>query len=60
MKNNRSIIKGHFEFKNGKLDFNCTNENATFSEVRQALLKIKSEIDRQLENEKKCPYYGIN
>lgn len=51
------IIKGIFDYSNGVLNFTCTNQNVTFTEAREGLIKLKEEIQRQLDNQEKCPFH---
>lgn len=58
--NSNKVIKGTFEVINGELSFNCTNTNASFDEVKVALIKLRDECQRQLDNESKCPFNPSN
>ena len=51
------ILKGSFAVANGKLDFVCETKHVSFAEVKTSLLKLRAEIDRQLDNENSCPFY---
>ncbi len=53
-------IKAEFEYKDGKLNFNCTTKNVDFNELKIAFIAIKEEIDRQILNEQKCPFFKEN
>lgn len=47
---------GTFKVVDGILDFTCTTKNVSFKEVEEGLIKLRDEINRQLENKDKCPY----
>lgn len=55
--NNPKHTSGVFKYEDGKLDFTIENSNVTFEESREALLKVKEEIERLLGNQKQCPYH---
>jgi len=52
----KKIFNGTFEVKEGILSFNCITKNVSFEEVEKGLIKLRDEINRQLENKNKCPY----
>ena len=54
------IFKGTFNIVDGKLNFNCKTKNMSFDEVKSGLLLLRSEIERQIKEEKKCPYHSQN
>lgn len=53
------MIQGEFsiDFETGGLNFRCSTQNVEFHEVRDALIRLRDEMDRQIINEKKCPFY---
>ncbi len=51
------ILKGYFVIDKGILHF-TTEQNVSFKEWRDALEKVRDEINRQLENQDKCPFYS--
>lgn len=51
------VIGGSFEYKEGELSFTTINQNCSFEESRDALVKLKIEIERLLNNQSHCPYY---
>jgi len=43
----------------GKVNFHCrTAGDVSFEELKSELVNFRSAIDKQLDNEKKCPFYG--
>jgi len=55
---NETIFQGTFKVTNGKLDFNCETQGVSFNEVRSGLTKLRDEINRQINNQEKCPHYS--
>lgn len=51
------FFKGTFRVINGELDFVCLTNGVPYETVKAGLIKLKDEIERQLANEQKCPYY---
>lgn len=51
------IIKGSYEVIDGKLSFTCTTQGSTFQEVKEALILLREEVNRQLINETMCPFH---
>lgn len=52
-----SIFQGNFSVTDGKLDFVCITEGISFEDVRAGLTKLRDEINRQLAEQQKCPFY---
>lgn len=54
----KKILKGEFEYKDGKLSFTChTSSDMNFDEVETGLIKLRNEIERQLMEKVKCPFF---
>lgn len=55
------FIKGEFsiDFETNGLNFTCSTQNVEFEEVEAALIKLRDEIQRQLDNKHKCPFYKV-
>ena len=53
------IIQGEFsiDFETGGLNFICNTQNVEFHEVEEAFIRLRDEVQRQLDNKKKCPFY---
>lgn len=53
------MISGEFsiDFETGGLNFNCHTQNVEFGEVRDALIRLRDEIDRQIINQQQCPFH---
>ena len=53
------IIKGEFsiDFETDSFNFTCNTQNVTFAEVEQALIRLRNEVQRQLDNKEKCPFH---
>ena len=49
-------IKGEFEFKDGKLEFNCHTHGVSFQEVLEAITALRDECQRQIDNQENCPH----
>lgn len=56
-RNAERILKGEFSFENGKLDFKCHTQNVEFAEVLQAIIALRNECQRQIDNQHKCPFH---
>lgn len=56
-KDNDKYIRGTFEVVDGELSFTCSTNNVSFSEVKQGLTKLRDEMNRQLDNQKECPFH---
>ena len=56
-KDSSRILKGEFSFENGKLDFQCHTQNVEFEEVLEAIIALKNECQRQIDNKQKCPFH---
>lgn len=52
----KKTFKGTFKIVDDKLDFICVTKGVSFEEVEKGLLKLRDEINRQLENKNKCPF----
>ena len=50
-------FKGSFSVINGHLDLHTTNRNISFEEAETAMLLVRNEIQRILDNKDKCPFY---
>lgn len=52
------IIQGEFsiDFETNGLNFTCHTQNVTFTEVENALIKLRDELERQIKNKNKCPF----
>jgi predicted phage gp36 major capsid-like protein len=52
------IIKGEFTYnaETRTLDFVC-HQNAEFAEVKEALVAMRNELNRQIDDQLRCPYY---
>lgn len=52
------FIKGEFsiDFESDRLNFTCSTNNVSFKEVENALIRLRDEVQRQLDNKKKCPF----
>lgn len=54
------IFEGTFFItEDNKLNFHCKTKNVSFEDVKNGLIMLRNEVDRQLENEKQCPYFKI-
>lgn len=51
------IFEGTFSVTDGKLDFVCKTEGISFIDVKDGLIKLRDEINRQLSEQQKCPFY---
>lgn len=53
------IIEGNFsiDFSTNGLNFECNTQNVEFFEVENALIRLRDEVQRQLDNKKLCPSY---
>lgn len=51
------ILKGEFTYENGKLSFVCHTQNVEFAEVREAITAMRDECQRQITNQKQCPFH---
>lgn len=54
---NDKIINGSFEYKNDKLTFLCNTKGTSFKHVLKVITAVRDECQRQIDNQKKCPYY---
>lgn len=54
-----NIVTGEFRYDTdtGKLEFTCHEKNRTFAQVQAALAAMRDELQRQLNDQLKCPYY---
>lgn len=52
-----SLLRGSFAVKDGMVFFHIDTERRPFEEVKQAIELLRDELNRQLENGHKCPYY---
>lgn len=59
-KSDERILKGEFTYENGKLSFVCHTQNVEFVEVLEAITAMRDECQRQIENQKKCPFHPKN
>lgn len=58
--NKPKLIKGEFEVVEGKLSFTCHTDNVTFDQVLNALILMRDELNRQIDNQHKCPFHPSN
>lgn len=56
MESTKEVFKGKFKFTDNKLDFTCITKGVSFETVEKGLIKLRDEINRQLQNKDKCPY----
>lgn len=56
-KDGERILKGEFTYENGKLDFQCHTQNVPFEEVLEAIMALREECNRQINNKEKCPFH---
>lgn len=54
------ILKGQFEVVDGKLSFTCSTQNVSFDEVLCGLTLLRDELQRQIDNQQKCPFHPVN
>lgn len=52
------VISGTFTYVDGVLDFVTTNSNVSFEESREALIKLRDELNRMLDNQENCPVHN--
>jgi hypothetical protein len=53
----KKVIKGEFEVIDGKLSFTCHTQNVEFDEVFNAIILLRDECNRQIDNQTKCPFH---
>jgi hypothetical protein len=54
------IIRGEFEIVEGKLSFTCHTQNVSFEEVLNGIILLRDELNRQIDNQTKCPFHPAN
>lgn len=55
-----SFIKGVFEVIDGKLSFTCSTQNVSFEQVLEGIVLLRDEMQRQIDNQTKCPFHPVN
>lgn len=52
------IMRGEFEYSNGILSLTCHTQNISFAESLEAITKLRDECQRQIDNQKQCPFHN--
>lgn len=50
------VFNGEFNVEKGVLNFVCHTKNVSFEEAEKGLIKLRDEINRQLELKMNCPF----
>jgi len=56
----KQFFHGTFKVVDGELDFVCHTKGVSFEEVRVGITKLRDELNRQIENQSKCPFHKEN